>query len=183
MGVRHVEHRRTLPFLTDNLYRQHKSLWAQCKRSSCWMTSGPPFRLVVNQWVSRPGSMPPSRQACPHKRVLQAVKLNNMKFLWMSFRSFKTCTFHLTLLGWLNQGGWNGPNGKIKDSARGRSVSTEIRLRAGWPGFSSRQGQWWIFFFLYITASRPVLGPTQPPSQWVPGGKVSGEWSWPLTSI
>jgi hypothetical protein len=33
-------------------------------------------------------------------------------------------------------------------------------------GFESRQG---LGIFLYTTASRPVLGPTQPPIQWVPG--------------
>jgi hypothetical protein len=42
--------------------------------------------------------------------------------------------------------------------------------------------------FLFTTASRTTLGPTQPPIQWVtggsfPGGKVAGAWSWPLTSI
>jgi hypothetical protein len=36
---------------------------------------------------------------------------------------------------------------------------------AGQPGFDSRQGQ---EIFLFITASRPVLGSTQPPIQWVP---------------
>jgi hypothetical protein len=39
-------------------------------------------------------------------------------------------------------------------------------LRAGRPGFDSRQGQ---EIFLYSTASRQVLGSTQPPTQWVPG--------------
>jgi len=37
--------------------------------------------------------------------------------------------------------------------------------------------------FLFTTASRTALGPTQPPIQWVPGGKAAGAWSWPLTSI
>jgi len=42
-------------------------------------------------------------------------------------------------------------------------------------------------FFLFSTASRPALGPTQPHSQWVPealsrGGKAAGERSWLLTS-
>jgi hypothetical protein len=48
--------------------------------------------------------------------------------------------------------------------------------------FDSRQGQ---DIFLFSTAFRPVLGPTQPPNQWgdFPGGKAAGPWSWPLTSI
>jgi hypothetical protein len=42
--------------------------------------------------------------------------------------------------------------------------------------------------FCYSTASRPALGPTQPPIKWAPrgsflGGKAAGEWSWPFTSI
>jgi hypothetical protein len=40
------------------------------------------------------------------------------------------------------------------------------RLQDGRQGFDSRQGQ---EIFLYSTASRPALGPTQPPIQWVPG--------------
>jgi hypothetical protein len=61
------------------------------------------------------------------------------------------------------------------------------RLRAGQPGFHSREGQ---EAFLYSTASRPALGPSQPPLQWVmgykdflPTHKAAGAWSWPLTSI
>jgi hypothetical protein len=38
-------------------------------------------------------------------------------------------------------------------------------------GFESRQG---LRIFLYTTASRPVLGPTQPPVQWVTGALSLG---------
>jgi len=34
------------------------------------------------------------------------------------------------------------------------------------PGFESRKGQG---IFLLTTESRPFLGPTQPPIQWLPG--------------
>jgi hypothetical protein len=38
-------------------------------------------------------------------------------------------------------------------------------LGTAWPGLDSLQGR---EIFLYSTACRPVLGPTQPPLQWVP---------------
>jgi hypothetical protein len=45
-------------------------------------------------------------------------------------------------------------------------------LLVGWSGFYSRQGQ---EIFLYSTASRPALGPTQPPVQCpFPVGKAPG---------
>jgi hypothetical protein len=54
-------------------------------------------------------------------------------------------------------------------------------VRAGRPGFDSRQCK----IFLFSTASRPALGSTQPPIQWVPGGSFPGgkaaeAWSWQL---
>jgi hypothetical protein len=52
-------------------------------------------------------------------------------------------------------------------------------------GQSLRTGRGKIF--LLSTASRPLLGPSQPPIQWLPkalysGGKAAEMWSWPLTS-
>jgi hypothetical protein len=38
-------------------------------------------------------------------------------------------------------------------------------------GFESRQG---LGIFLFTTASRPALGPTHPPIQWVPGALSLG---------
>jgi hypothetical protein len=46
------------------------------------------------------------------------------------------------------------------------SVSIVTRLRAGRPGFDSRQG---LGISLLVTVSRQVLEPTQPPIQRVPG--------------
>jgi hypothetical protein len=47
-------------------------------------------------------------------------------------------------------------------------------LRAGRPrGRSSSPGM--VENFLFSTASRPALGPTQLPIQWVPGGPFPGE--------
>jgi hypothetical protein len=43
-------------------------------------------------------------------------------------------------------------------------------LRAGRPGFDSRQ----CMIFLFSIAYRPTLGPTQPPIQWVPGALSAG---------
>jgi hypothetical protein len=41
--------------------------------------------------------------------------------------------------------------------------------------------------FLFSKPSRPTLGPTQRPIQWVPAffpeGKAAGAWNWPLISI
>jgi hypothetical protein len=43
-------------------------------------------------------------------------------------------------------------------------------LWVGWPGFNSQQGK----IFLFSTVSRPTLGPTHPPIQWVLGALSLG---------
>jgi hypothetical protein len=58
--------------------------------------------------------------------------------------------------------------GKLEQTALGYGLDDR--------GFESRQG---LGIILFTTASRPTLGPTQPPIQWVPGAlslgvKVSG---------
>jgi len=52
-------------------------------------------------------------------------------------------------------------------------TNTFCGISAGWPGFSSRQGQWWDIFLL-TTASRPALGSTQPLVQCVLGAVAPG---------
>jgi hypothetical protein len=62
---------------------------------------------------------------------------------------------------------------------RDSSVGIAIRYGLEGPGIESRC---WREF---PHPSRPALGPTQPPVQWVPrlfpGAKAAGAWSWPPT--
>jgi hypothetical protein len=57
------------------------------------------------------------------------------------------------------------------------SFLCDIRIRDRWGtgwmigGFESRQG---LGIFLFAAALRPLLGPTQPPIQWVPGALSLG---------
>jgi hypothetical protein len=56
--------------------------------------------------------------------------------------------------------------------SQGCSVSIVTRLRAGRPGFDSRQGMERLF--LFATASIPAMRPSQPPIEWVPGAFYPG---------
>jgi hypothetical protein len=55
--------------------------------------------------------------------------------------------------------------------SRGSSVSTVTELRAGRSGLDSRQEQ---EFFVFATASRPALGPTQSPIKCIPAALSPG---------
>jgi hypothetical protein len=63
------------------------------------------------------------------------------------------------------------------------SVGIVAKLKAEWLEFNSWQGARDFFFSI---ESRLVLGPNQPPIQWILGlclnGKAAGAWSWPLIS-
>jgi hypothetical protein len=72
------------------------------------------------------------------------------------------------------------------DDIKSHDSSVGIATGYGLCGQGSNPGRSNIF--LSSTASRPALGPTQLPVQWVPrdispGGRAAVEWSWPLTSI
>jgi hypothetical protein len=53
----------------------------------------------------------------------------------------------------------------------GAGIAKSVERRAGRPGFRfpARERK-----FLFFTVFRPVLGPTQPPIQWVPGALSPG---------
>jgi hypothetical protein len=61
----------------------------------------------------------------------------------------------------------------------GMAPSYSDSLRAGWSGIECRCRR------DFPHPSRPALGPTQPPIQWVPGlfrrGTAAGAWRWPPT--
>ena len=68
-----------------------------------------------------------------------------------------------------------------KNVGRDSVVGIVTRYGLDGPGIESRWGR------DFPQPSRPALGPTQPPLQWVPGlfpgGKAAGAWSWPPTPI
>jgi hypothetical protein len=86
---------------------------------------------------------------------------NAAQHLWLSEQMFRVS--HTVLVG------------------RDSSVGIETRYGMDGPGIESRWGR------DFQHPSRPALGTTQPPIQWVPGlfpgGKAARVWSWPPTLV
>jgi len=61
----------------------------------------------------------------------------------------------------------------------GISVILETRLRAGQPGFNSRQGLWWNFSLRRRVQTGSGAHATAYPLG--TGNKVAGVWSWSLS--
>jgi len=82
---------------------------------------------------------------------------------WLEYRSvYKTIWSTLDLQCFLN---WVLCTAGSRSSSDISCLATDWNLR-GWTRFDPRQGQ---RIFPLISESRPALGPTQPPVQWVPG--------------
>jgi hypothetical protein len=60
---------------------------------------------------------------------------------------------------------------EITDSSRDSSVGIALGYELDVRGFKSRQG---LGIFFFTTASRSIMGPTQPPTQGVPGALSLG---------
>jgi hypothetical protein len=106
------------------------------------------------------------------KRSLVVTKLNNLrqstapstKYLWLfswpkDFLLLRNSKFHYRLHKRLSLG-------HIL-----RTSSTALGYKLEDRRFESRQG---LGIFLFTTATRPALGPTQPPVQWLPGALSVG---------
>jgi hypothetical protein len=86
------------------------------------------------------------------KSTVQPTRLS-LSYVYKTKRSMKSINFTLTF------------------NKRGSSVSIVTRLRGGRLRFDSRQEQ---RNFLFASASRPALGSTQTPIQWVTGALFPG---------
>jgi len=91
-----------------------------------------------------------------------------------SGENWLTIQFHVKR-GIQNNGNNNNNNTRhSRDVGRDNSVGIATRYGVDGPGIESR----WKRDFPYL--SRPALGPTKPPVQWVPslfpGGKAAGVW-------
>jgi hypothetical protein len=124
--------------------------------STHWIGGWVGPRAVLDTAVKR--KIPsPRRESNPRTPIVQSVAERYTDWAIMALRNF------------------------IRTEIIGLNTSTELKtadfqhyvqkqwysagLRAGWPGFESRQG---LGIFPFTTASRPALGPTQHTIQWVP---------------
>jgi hypothetical protein len=101
---------------------------------------------------------------------------------WHTFLQWKKNTLPEIKFRWYPMGYYNGNNLRLYSGSTCfefwllsgilRAGIAVVLRHAVRPGFNSRQGQ---EIFLFSTASRPALGPIQPPTQWAPLPFFRGE--------
>jgi hypothetical protein len=113
-------------------------------------------------------------------------KLNSLSLLSLTVHNFARTPFCFCFFGRYKLELWSLAVLKRHNLGTkflvGQDSSVGIATRYGLdgPGIEFRWGR------DFTHPSRPALGPTQPPIQWVSGlsgGKVTGAWRWPPTPI
>jgi hypothetical protein len=148
-------------FMPRPFYPQGKSPWYLLY----WRLGGPQSRSECGDeeknFQPLPGLEPPkhpARSLTLFHSVTPAPSTMNIHYKISTSYITEFCN---SLFGTLND------HFKSRDS----SVGTALGYGLDDQGFKSRQG---LGIFLFTTASRTALGPTQPPIQWVPGAPSLG---------
>jgi hypothetical protein len=142
-------------------------------------------------WVGFEPMLPVSERAKTLHALGRSATVTGYRDHYLSIKQCKMKKkghFNVTLANTRNQKIWSPLNPRslvIFQRLRTHSVQRwAMGCKTVRPGFDFWQRQ---ENFLFSTVSRPDLGPTQPPIQWVlgffPRGKAAEAWSRPRTSI
>jgi hypothetical protein len=95
------------------------------------------------------------------------------------------CCFVVVLrnVAWLVPTSWFFESNRKALGKHSCSLCIVTRLRAGRPGFNSRQVQWWDFFSSPPRPDPPSLLSNRYRRLLTGACKATGAWNWPLTSI